>query len=265
MVLSTVIVMLVTSVFLVQNRFYSDAIKRAGLHESVRGATTLLSSDLHGVPGGGIVGADRDAVAFMFPLSIGGVCGVDGGKTYLFLPMEEESIGPSLVSGLAIKGPESDWRYSPGGWNSFYHSSGGEAAEACAQAGADTLGAEGSFFRLDGLGSSPPIRIGDLVMLYQEVEARLAPSKLHPGSRGLFRGPLNGTLIEVATGLSGDSGFLYGLSNNDAFRERVNGKGNLIRIDRVQLFLEGIAPASSAGRDSLTFDLTLTVPLRNAN
>jgi len=166
MVLSSVVVMLVTSVFLVQNRFYSDAIKRAGLHESVRGATTLLSSDLHGVPGGGIVGADRDAVAFMSPLFIGGVCGVDGGKTYLFLPTTEQSVDPSMVSGYAIKNPESEWRYSPTGWTTVFHSSGSEAAQACAQAGADTLGASSSFFRLDGLNSSPSIMIGDLVMIY---------------------------------------------------------------------------------------------------
>ena len=265
MVLSTVVVMLVTSVFLVQNRFYSDAVNRVGLHESIRGATALISSDLHGVSKGGIVAADQDAVWFRSPLLIGGVCGVDGRKTYLFFPGEGEPLDTSMVRGYAIKDAASDWRYTPARWNSVYHSSGGAAARACATSGADTTGAVMGFLRLDGLDSSPSVKVGDLVMLYQEVELRLAPSKLEPGNRSVFRGPVGGTLIEVATGVSGSSGFGYGLSGRAGFRDRVNGNGNLIRIDRVRLFLEGIAPASGGDRDSLTFDLTLTVPLRNAN
>lgn len=264
-VLSTVVVMLVTSVFLTQNRFYSDAVKRTGLHESVRGATALLSSDLHGVSEGGIVVADQDAISFRSPLLMGGVCGVDGQKTYLFFPMDENSLDPPTVSGFAIKDQKSDWRYTATQWNSIYHSNGGVSAQACAQAGADTTGASTGFYRLDGLDPSGTIKVGDLVMLYQEVEVRLSSSKLYPGRRGLFRGPVGGVLTEVATGISGKSGFEYGLTNQKGLQNRVNGKGNLRRIDRVRLFLEGIAPASSADRDSLTFDLSLTVPLRNAN
>ncbi|MFH1762623.1 MAG: prepilin-type N-terminal cleavage/methylation domain-containing protein [Gemmatimonadota bacterium] len=265
MVLSTVVVMLVTSVFLVQNRFYSDAMKRSGLHESVRGATALISSDLHGVSEGGIVAADPDAVTFRSPLLMGGVCGVDGQKTYLFLPVEGGFRDAALVSGYAVKQPSSEWRYTSVPWNSVYHSSGQTAAKACALSGADTTGAVSEFFRLDGLDASLVIQVGDLVMLYEEVELRLAPSHLHPGSRGVFRGPMGGRLTEVATGMSGDSGFEYGLADRNDFQDRINGKGNLTRIDRVRIFLEGIAPASTGGRDSLTFDLTLTVPLRNAN
>jgi hypothetical protein len=265
MVLSTVVVMLVTSVFLVQNQFYSEAVKRAGLHESVRSATALISSDLHGVSEGGIVAAGPDRMVFRSPLLVGGVCGVDGRKTYLFLPADGESMDPSMVSGYAIKDAASAWRYTPAPWSSIYHSSGGTAAQSCARSGADTTGAVTGFFRLDGLDSSPSIKIGDLVMLYQEVELRLASSNLHPESRGVFRGAVGGVITEVATGLSSRSGFEYGLSDRGGFQDRVNGRGNLTRIERVRFFLEGIAPASRADRDSLTFDLTLTVPLRNGN
>ena len=265
MVLSTVVVMLVSSVFLVQNHFYSDAMKRSGLHESVRGATTLISSDLHGVSEGGVVAADPDAVTFRSSLLMGGVCSVDGQKTYLFLPVEGEFRDATHVSGYAVKHPSSEWRYTPASWNSVYHSSGQTAAKVCALSGADTTGGVSKFFRLDGLDASLAVQVGDLVMLYEEVEVRFAPSQLHPGSRGVFRGPIGGKLTEVATGMSGGSGFEYGLTDRNEFQDKVSGKGNLARIDRVRLFLEGIAPASTGGRDSLTFDLTLTVPLKNAN
>ncbi len=265
MVLSTVVVMLVTSVFLVQNRFYTDAVSRIGLHESVRSATVLISSDLHGVSEGGILAADPDAVVFRSALLMGGVCSVDDRRIYLFLPVEGEPPDRDMVSGFAVKDAASDWRYAPVPWNSIRQSSGGAAARVCASSGADTAGSVMEFFSVEGLESSPPIKVGDLVMFYQEVEVRLAPSKLDPGSRSVFRGPAGGILTEVATGVSGSSGFEYGLSGRDGFQDEVNGMGNLNRIDRVRLLLEGIAPASGGDRDSLTFDLTLTVPLRNAN
>ena len=209
--------------------------------------------------------ADPDAVAFRVPLLMGGVCGIDAQKTYLFFPVGENPVDFSMMSGYAIKDPSADWRYQPAQWSSVYHSAGGAAALACAQSGADTTGATNGFFRLDGLASAPAIKVGDLVMLYQEVEVRLSSSKLNPGTRGVFRGPAGGVLTEVATGISGGSGFEYGLADRDGFQNRVNGNGNLRRIDRVRFLLESIAPASSPERDSLTFDLSLTVPLRNVN
>lgn len=265
MVLATVVVMLVTSAFVVQNRFYSDAIKRTGLHESVRGATFLLSADLRGVSEGGVVVADEDVLAVRAPVLIGAVCGLDGNKAYVFLPAEEAELKAEAVDGFAVKDARSEWRYTNGEWNGVFHSSGGEAAGTCARSGADTTGAVGNFFRLDGLSSSPSPKVGDLVMLFRELEFRLAPSALVPGSRALFRGPRGEPLTELATGFSSRAGFEYALAGRDDFRNRINGRGNLGRVDRVRLHLEAIAPASDPQRDSLTFDLTLTLPLAHAN
>ncbi len=216
MVLSTVVVMLVTSVFLVQNRFYSDAMKRSGLHESVRSATTLISSDLHGVSEGGVVAADPDAVTFRSPLLMGGVCGVDGQKTYLFLPVEGEFRDATQCKWLCCQTPVfrvASTRPLRGTPSTILPAKRRPRSVPCP--GPIRPEAVSKFFRLDGLDASLAVQVGDLVMLYEEVEVRFAPSQLHPGSRGVFRGPIGGRLTEVATGMSGDSGFEYGLYGSE--------------------------------------------------
>ncbi|NNM07139.1 MAG: hypothetical protein HKO65_18750 [Gemmatimonadetes bacterium] len=265
MVLSTVIVSLVTSTFLAQNRFYTDAMNRAGIQESVRGAMSRASSDLHAVFRGGIVSGDPTSVVFRLPILVAGVCAVDDQKTFAFLPMDAAHRSLLAATGYGLRAGKADWRYEPASWSSVYHSSGESAAEACARSGADTVGAVSAFARLDGLAPSGTLLPGDLVTVYEDVELKIAPSKLRPGTRALFRGPVGDVLAEVATGLSGASRFEYGRTGRTGFRSRVSGKGNLARIDRVRIYLEGSAPASSGGRDDLTFELTQTVPLRNAN
>ena len=265
MVLSTIVVSLVTSTFLAQNRFYSDAINRSAIQESVRGATSRAAADFEAAFRGGVVVADRNEVVYRLPLLLGAVCGVKDQSVFVFLPRDDITSDPSSAAGFGIRAGDLDWRYKPAAWGSFYHSSGGEAARACAASGADTTGATPAFTRMEGLDPSGNLTVGDLVMVYQEVELRLAPSNLDPGTRALFRGPVGGTLTEVATGLSNESSFEYGLFQRGDFRRRVRGSRNLARIDRIRLFLESTAPASGAGRNDLTFDLTRTVPLRNVN
>ena len=186
-------------------------------------------------------------------------------SVFVFLPQDGIASDPSTADGFGIRAGELDWRYKSAAWGSFYHSSGGEAAKACAGSGADTTGATPSFARMEGLDPSGTLAVGDLVMVYKEVELRLAPSMLDPGTRALFRGPVGGALTEVATGLSNASRFEYGLQQRKDFRNRVRGKRSLDRIDRIRFSLEGTAPASGAGRKDLTFDLTRTVPLRNVD
>ena len=75
MVLSTIVVSLVTSTFLAQNRFYSDAINRSTIQESERGATTRAASDLEAAFRGGVVVAvgtlSYSSSLFFWVLSVG--------------------------------------------------------------------------------------------------------------------------------------------------------------------------------------------------
>jgi hypothetical protein len=264
MVLSTLVVALVTSVFLVQNEFYSDAVKMSALHENVRGATSFVSSQLRGVAPGGIVEAEADSVTYRVPLAVGGVCTVNGSDTYLLLPRNGEGIDGAEVAGYAVQDDAGVWSYTAATWASIYGSAGAIPAGTCALAGADTTGATADFYRLDGLVASPSLEPGDLVMIYRAATLRLGTSDLDGSSTALFSGPAGGTLTEFASGLTPGSSFEYRLPHPATWRDRVPG-GNRDRIISIRFSALGAVASSRMGRDSLTFNLTVTVPLRNAN
>jgi len=264
MLISTLLVSMVASIFLVQNEFYADAVKKATLHESVRSAVGLVSSELRGVPGGGIVAAEADSVTFRIPLVVGGVCGRSGSQTFVYLPTGGEAIDGGVVKGYGVRDETGAWAFTPAGWSSIYQSSGDVPAQACRWAGADTTGGTGEFYRLDGLVASPGLQVGDLVMLYMERTLRLGPSDLDSESAALFTGPAGGGMMEFSTGLAPASSFQYRLTNQNNWRNRVAG-GNRGRVAVVRFSAQGAAPSSRAGRDSLTFSLTSTVFLRNVH
>ena len=263
MVLSSVVVMLVTSVFMAQNRFYSETVKRAALHESVRTAAALVSSEMRGLTAGGIVAAEPDSLMIRAPLVMGVVCGVDERKSYIFLPLGGEAFGADEVSGYALRAADGSWSYRDGGWASFHHSSGSGPAGVCAEAGSDVRGAVADFHRLDDLAASGSLRPGDLVMLYQERVLKLATSVLDPSTMGIYRGPSGSTLSEAVTGLTGESGFRYELPSQPGFQDRVLGTGNLQSIQRIQFTAAGASPSGRPGGGSSTFRLTATVPPKN--
>lgn len=264
MLLSTLVIMLVTSVFLVQNEFYSDAVKRSFLQENVRSAILVVSTELRGVAAGGIVEAEPDSVVYRVPLVVGGVCAINGTESYLLFPLDGQSVDASKVSGYAIRDASGDWTYTTATWASVYHSSGGTPAATCAAAGADTVGAQNDFYRLDGLTASPALQTGDLVTLFQELEFKIGTSELDSSTTAVLWGPAGGTITEFANSLSAGSAFQYRLSDRSTFQNRVTGVGNLNKIVVIRFSALGAVPASRANRDSLTFDLTVSVPLGNA-
>jgi hypothetical protein len=81
----------------------------------------------------------------------------------------------------------------------------------------------------------------------------------------VYYGPNEGTLMELATGLSADSNFEYLRSGQTAYQSRVTGTANLAAIEVIRLYAEGTSAPSNPARDSLTLELTVTVPLKNVN
>lgn len=263
MLLSTVVIMLVTSVFLVQNEFYSDIVKRSALQENVRNAVSVVSAQLRGVVAGGLTAAAPDSVVYRVPLTVGGVCDIVGAETYLLFSLDGESVDGSKVVGYAVRDEAGAWTHTTATWASIFHSSGATPAATCAAAGADTVGALNDFYRLDGLSASPALQPGDLVMVYQELEFKLGTSVLDSTTTAVFWGTVGGTLTEFANSLSAGSAFQYRLSSSTAFSDGATGS-NLAKIVEIRFSALGAVPASRANRDSLTFDLTLSVPLGNA-
>ena len=64
--LSSIVVILVSTVFLVQNRYYQTQLARAEAHDAARVMTETLASELRSVEKGGVKVADTDQV---FPSS----------------------------------------------------------------------------------------------------------------------------------------------------------------------------------------------------
>ncbi len=254
-------VLLVASVFLVQNEFYSDSVKRSVLQESIRSAAALVSSELRAVAAGGVVVAEADSVVYRVPLVVGGICAVNSAESYLLLPLDGDSVRSADVAGYAVRDTLGSWTHTEATWASIYHSSGATPAATCRAAGADTVGARDDFYRLDGLVGAP--QPGDLVMIYKELVLKVATSELDSVTTALFLGNSGSTLNEYANSMAPSSAFAYRLSTSTSFQNQVTG-GSLADIVEIRFSAVGSLPASRAGRDSLSFDLTLSVPLGNA-
>jgi hypothetical protein len=265
LLISTVVVMMATSVFLVQNEFYSDVVRRSALHESVRFATSRVTAELQGIAAGGIVTAEANRVVYRFPIAVGGVCGVGIGEVYVHFPFGGgiSVADEAAVVGYSVRDTLGGWTYQEEGWRAFEKPQGTTAIDACIAAGADTVGATGDFFLLEDLIATPAIQLGDLVMIYQELELQIATSALDSESTGVFWGPVGETLTEASHNLSPNSAFEYRLSSSTTFQSSVTG-GDLSNIVAIRFRARGSMPASRGGRDPLTFDLTASVPLGNA-
>jgi prepilin-type N-terminal cleavage/methylation domain-containing protein len=263
MVLSSVVVMLVTSVFVVQNRFYSQVVNRASLHESVRTSAALVSSDLRGLASGGVVAAEPDSLVIRAPLAMGVVCGVDQREAYVFLPLGGSAFRADEVSGYGLRDPAGSWSYTSADWSSVHRASGSGPAGVCAGVGAEVEGASEDFHRLDDLAGSGALKVGDMVMVFQERVLKIGVSALDPSSKAIYRGRPGGTLAEVATGLSEESGFWYGTPAEQGLRRWVRGRGNLEGVNKIQFVAAGAAPSGRLGVSPSTFQLTVTVPPKN--
>lgn len=259
--LGTIVVLLVSSVFLVQNEFYADSVKRSVLQESIRSAAALVSAELRAVAAGGVVVAEPDSVVYRVPLVVGGICAINSTESYLLLPLDGDSIDSADVAGYAVRDTLGSWTYNTATWASIHHSSGATPAATCRTAGADTVGARDDFYRLDGLAGSP--QPGDLVMIYGQLVLKVATSELDSVTTALFRGNAGETPVEYANSMAPSSAFAYRLSSSSSFQSQVTG-GDLANIVEVRFSALGALPASRAGRDSLSFDLTVSVPLGNA-
>jgi prepilin-type N-terminal cleavage/methylation domain-containing protein len=263
MTLSSVVVMLVTSVFVVQNRFYSHIVNRGTLHESVRTAAALVASDLRGLASGGVVAAEPDSLVIRAPLAMGVVCGVDERKAYVFLPFGGAGFRADEVSGYGLRDPDGSWSYTAAAWSSVHRASGSGPAGVCAGAGAEVEGAWEDFHRLDDLAPSGALKVGVMVMVFQERVLKIGVSALKPSSKAIYRGRPGGTLAEVATGLSEESGFWYETPSQQGLQRWVRGRTNLERVDKIQFVAAGTAPSSRLGGDPSTFQLTVTLPPKN--
>lgn len=209
--ISAILVMLVGSVFLVQNRFYAVQTARAGVHDNARSVTSVLGSELRSVMPGGIVLASHDEITIRSPLMVGVVCALQGQNVDLFMEAGAGGFDTTEMAGFALRDASTGhWSYYHATWANLV-GSGGPPWLKCRGNGADTTGAQTSFRRLGYIDNYAPSDPGltDVVMIFRETHFKIQTSTLDPSTLGLFRGAYGQPLVEYVTGLDPTAGFEY--------------------------------------------------------
>lgn len=254
--LSSIIVALVSSVFLAQNTFYATVSDQSTVQDNVRTMTAVLASEVRGISPGGVQLAEADRFVVRAPVAVGGVCDPRASQVRVHIA-GLAGVDTSAVMGYAVGGGIGPWTFQTATWGSFFSSSGSVDAGACANNGADTTGAAADFVDLNIAG----VPTGDLVMLFTEVEYSIAASVLQPGSLALYRGPFGGTLTELVTGLTTDAGFQY--RRGDSIYYDVVVAADLPTVDGLRVAALGTVAAAPAGT-AFTFGWTIKIPMENS-
>jgi hypothetical protein len=262
-VLSSVIIILVSTTFLVQNQYYSEQTLHAAAHDNARTATERMASEVRSVMEDGFVVAGRRTLTFRTPMLLAVVCNQSLTNIDVHNEGGEAGIDTDEVGGVGwLNISSGDWDYRTTTW-SFVNGSGGTPAASCAGNGADTAGAAAAFHRLRRFfllyGSTPDE--GDVVMLYRETTFKIQSSVLEPGSLGLFRGSYGQSPIELATGMDTTAKFQYrtgGVSYADTITA-----ANIDNIDAVRIVADARKRSATGGQNDVTFGWSVNIVLPN--
>lgn len=263
MTLASILIILVSGVFLVQSDFYGRVTQRTRVHESSRSVSDLVASEARSAVKGGVLVADPDRFVFRTPLAVAAVCAVQGTTVYAFLPGGPE-IDEDRVAGFALQDSlTGDWTFHPASWSAIL-GMGGAPDDRCADDGADTTGLADHFVAFTQLGSIAPDQPdpGELVMVYREVEFLFDDSDLDPEATALFVGEYGQDLYEFATGMDSVARFEY--RTGDTTHVSSVAGGQLAAVDGVRVWARTRArPETGVGEDVL-FGWALEIPLRSA-
>lgn len=263
LVLSSVIIMLVSTTFLVQTRYYSAQTLRAQAHDNVRTATERVASELRSVMDEGFVVAGSHTLTIRSPVRLVAVCNVTGTDVYVHNEGGEAIFPTAEVAGVGrLNQSNGDWDYATATW-SYLDGTTGTPAPSCAGSGADTAWAASEFHRirqLDALFGSLPAR-GDILMLYRETTFKIQSSVLEPGTLGLFRGSYGQPLVEFATGMDSTAQFQY-RTGGSTYADTVT-TANLPSIDAVRVVADARRRAESAAQNDVTYGWSVNLLLRN--
>ncbi len=257
--LSSVIVTLVSSVFLTQNNFYRFVVQRTRVQDNIRVVTDLIASEVRGVSDGGVTTAESRRFVVRLPIAMAGVCVVFADHGHVYMPGLSEIDGDE-VAGYARQDASGDWTYTADTWSTLLVSSGsGDADECLTVSGADTVGAIADFGHLQIAGTT----VGEVIMIYREVEFKIDQSELHPRTLAVYRGVTGDTLREFATGITPDTKFQYRLPSG-TYQNSITGVPR-DSIEYIRVIASAIATDSIGGIKSYSYEWTVGIPLRNKN
>lgn len=266
--LSSVLVVLVGTTFLVQNGYYSTQLARTAAQDNARMVTEMVASELRSLTDSAVLTAESQRLVVRSPMVMAAVCAQISGPTRIAVQFEggESALAVDEVSGFAIRDTLTDvWSYYDLSRNWGRIASAGDAPGDCAANGADTVGARHEFKRLTRIntytGGYWPAP-GTLMMFYREVEYRVQTSAMDPSTLGLFRRVSGGTLVELATGLDASTQFQY-RTGGSTYADRVTG-ATLGAIDAIRIVAQARTRPQSGGLEDVTAGWAVNVHLRNA-
>ena len=258
--LSSVIVALVSSVFLTQNNFYRFVVQRTRVQDNLRVVTDLIASEIRGVAGGGVTTAESRNLVVHLPIAMAGVCRGEAGGGHVYMPGLSQ-INGNEVAGYARQDASGDWTYTSDTWSSLLASSGSADADEClTTSGADTVGATADFGQLVIPGGTT---LGEVIMIYRDVEFKIDESELRPQTLAVYRRVTGDSLREFATGITPDTKFQYRLSGA-AYQNSITGASR-DSIANIRVIASAIATDSIGGVESYSYEWAVGIPLRNNN
>ena len=266
MTLTSVLVILVATTFLVQNRYYAVQLARTTAQDNARMVTEMVASELRALTDSAVVVAANRQLVVRSPIVMAVVCAQLSSPNRIVVQMDggEAALPTSEITGFGVLSSTGRWSYYDiTGWSRIASSGPHEAAD-CYANGADTVGITGDFKRLERIntyhGSWPAN--GTVMMLYRTVEYKIQTSTMDPTTLGLFRGPYGGTLVELATGLDSSSGFLY-RTGGSSYSAPVTGAANLGKIDAIRIVAQARTRPQTGGTQDVTYGWGVNVHLRN--
>lgn len=262
--ISSVLVILVSTVFLVQNRYYSTQVQRAAVHDNTRVVTDIVAAELRSTMAGGVTLAENDSLTVRAPMVLAFVCATAGSSAYVQFEGGAADLDQAEVGGFGVLDDTTGvWSFMNATWSAI-DGGAADAASRCATNGADTVGATAEFHQLVNLGayygSLPPA--GTLLMLFRETTFAFRSSVMDSTVRGLFRGSYGQPLIELATGMDTTAQFQY-RTTGSLYGNSV-GPGGLANISYVRIVADARKPPVTGGDEDVTFGWSVNVPLGNA-
>lgn len=263
MLLSSVLIILVSTTFLVQNQYYSTQTLHAGAHDNARVATERVAGELRSAMEDGITVAGPRTLTVRSPIVVAMVCDVQGNNVHVHFEGGAAGLDTDEVAGVAVRDSTTgSWTYATATWAALNVGSAGAATD-CAAEGAVTTGATGEFHTigpLNTLFAAMPVE-GVALMLYRETTFKILLSQLEPGRLGLFRRAYGGSFVEFATGMDANMRFRY-RTGGATYADTIL-SASLPNIDAVHIFAEARKRARTGGQQDVTFGWDVTVALPN--
>jgi prepilin-type N-terminal cleavage/methylation domain-containing protein len=254
MSIASLLVILVSQVFLSQNEFYAKAVGRNFADDAVRTTAEFLGAELRGSVAGGVVVATQRQAVLRSAIGVGGICDVSGSDVRLYMPGISDA-DTTEAKGYATRDSVGDWVFTATAWGTLLSGIGASPADDCEDEGVDTTGARNDFVEFQISSMS----LGDLVMLYRETNYEIKASALDESFLALYRGENGGTGVELATGLMAPSQFEYLVGST---WYTAPGSSRLDSISEIRVTVEATGDGDSTATDGYSASVTFRVPLQ---